>query len=86
MEGIYISMIEYFNISEIVVELKINNEQLKIILEYISETIWRDNEGNIKILSTPIFKQSLLLQSKRRLSFIQHLQHLACKRFEESRI
>ncbi len=45
-------MIEYFNISEIVVELKINNEQLKIILEYISETIWRDNEGNIKILST----------------------------------
>lgn len=52
MEGIYISMIEYFNISEIVIELKINNEQLKILLNYINETIWRDNEGNNNILST----------------------------------
>jgi hypothetical protein len=52
MEGIYIPMIEYFNISEIVVELKINREQLKILLEYISETVWRDSEGNNKILST----------------------------------
>lgn len=52
MEGIYISMIEYFNISEIVIELKINNEQLKILLNYINETIWRDSEGNNNILST----------------------------------
>ncbi len=52
MEGIFISMIEYFNLSEIVVELKINNEQLNILLIYISETIWRDNTGKDKILST----------------------------------
>jgi len=52
MEGIYISMIEYFNISEIVVELKINNEQLTILMNYISETVWRDDEGKNKILST----------------------------------
>lgn len=52
MEGIYISMIEYFNISEIVVELKINNEQLTILLNYIAETVWRNAEGKNKILST----------------------------------
>jgi uncharacterized protein (TIGR02117 family) len=52
MEGIFISMLEYFNISEIVVELKINNEQLTILLNYIAETVWRDTEGHNKILST----------------------------------
>ena len=52
VEGIYISMIEYFNISEVVVELKINNEQLKILLTYMSDTIWKDENGNDKILST----------------------------------
>ena len=52
IEGIYISMLEYFNISEIVVELKINNEQLTILLNYISETVWRDSEERNEILST----------------------------------
>jgi uncharacterized protein (TIGR02117 family) len=52
MEGIFISMLEYFNISEIVVELKINNEQLTFLLNYIADTIWRDSEENNKILST----------------------------------
>jgi uncharacterized protein (TIGR02117 family) len=52
IEGIYISLQQYFDLSEIVVELKINNEQLKILLIYISETIWRDNTGEDKILST----------------------------------
>jgi len=52
MEGIFISMLEYFNISEIVVELKINNEHLTILLNYIAETVWRDAETNNKILST----------------------------------
>lgn len=52
IEGIFISMLEYFNISEIVVELKINDEQLKILLNYIAETVWRDGEGRNKILST----------------------------------
>lgn len=52
IEGIYISMLEYFNISEIVVELKINNEQLKVLLKYISETIWRNENNEHKVLST----------------------------------
>jgi uncharacterized protein (TIGR02117 family) len=52
MEGIFISMLEYFNLSEIVVELKINNEQLKILLNYITGTIWRDEKNEHKILST----------------------------------
>jgi uncharacterized protein (TIGR02117 family) len=57
MEGIFISMIEYFNISEIVVELKINNEQLKILQKYISDTIWRDDNYKHKILSTQYLNQ-----------------------------
>ena len=44
VEGIFISMLEYFNLSEIVVELKINNKQLKILLNYISETVWSDEK------------------------------------------
>ena len=52
IEGIFISMLEYFNISEIVVELKINNEQLKILLDYIADTIWRDENNLHKVLST----------------------------------
>ena len=52
IEGIYISMIEYFNISEIVVELKISTEQLKILLNYISDTVWKNSDGKCKILST----------------------------------
>ena len=52
IEGIFISMLEYFNLSEIVVELKINNEQLKILLNYISETVWRDQKNEHKVLST----------------------------------
>jgi len=52
VEGIYITMQHYFDISEIVVELKINNEQLKILQKYISDTIWRDENQKHKILST----------------------------------
>jgi uncharacterized protein (TIGR02117 family) len=52
VEGINITKQQYFDISEIVVELKINNEQLKILLKYISETIWRDKNENYEILST----------------------------------
>jgi len=52
IEGIFISMIEYFNLSEIVVELKINNEQLTILLNYIADTIWRDEKNEHKVLST----------------------------------
>ncbi|MDZ7623541.1 MAG: DUF2459 domain-containing protein [Ignavibacteriaceae bacterium] len=52
VEGINITKQQYFDISEIVVELKINNEQLKILLKYISETIWRDENKNYEILST----------------------------------
>jgi len=63
MEGIYISMIEYFNLSEIVVELKINNEQLIILLNYINETIRRNNEGQSEILSTQYLKRIYFLRA-----------------------
>lgn len=52
VEGIFISKQQYFDISEIVVELKINNEQLKVLQKYISDTIWRDENHKHKILST----------------------------------
>ena len=52
IEGIYISEQQYFDISEIVVELKINSEQLRILLQFVSETVWRNEKGNHNILST----------------------------------
>jgi uncharacterized protein (TIGR02117 family) len=52
VEGIYITKQQYFDVSEIVVELKINNEQLTILLNYIADTIWRDENGSYEILST----------------------------------
>jgi uncharacterized protein (TIGR02117 family) len=52
VEGIFISKQQYFDISEIVVELKINNEQLKVLQKYISDTIWRDELGKYQILGT----------------------------------
>jgi hypothetical protein len=51
VEGIYFSKQHYFDISEIVIELNITNEQLKILLNAISETVWKDEEENHKILS-----------------------------------
>jgi len=52
VEGIYITKQQYFDISEIVVELNINDDQLKILQKYISDTFWRDKNGKDKILST----------------------------------
>jgi uncharacterized protein (TIGR02117 family) len=52
VEGIYFGKEKYFEISEIVIELIINNEGLKTLLKAVSETVWRDDEGNNKILST----------------------------------
>jgi uncharacterized protein (TIGR02117 family) len=51
VEGIYFSKQRYFEISEIVIELKINDEQLKILVDSISETVWKDEEGKHKIFS-----------------------------------
>jgi uncharacterized protein (TIGR02117 family) len=63
VEGIFISMLEYFNLSEIVVELKINNEQLKILLGYISDTIWRDEKNQHKVLSTQYLNRVYFLKA-----------------------
>lgn len=52
IEGIYITIQQYFDISEIVIELKIKNEQLRILLKYISDTVWKDENGRYEILST----------------------------------
>jgi uncharacterized protein (TIGR02117 family) len=51
VEGIGISKAQYFDISEIVVELKIKNEQLKILLNYLNDTMWRNENGESEILS-----------------------------------
>ncbi len=63
MEGIFISMLEYFKISEIVIELKINNEQLIILLNYIADTIWRNEERKNKILSTQYLNRVYFLKA-----------------------
>jgi len=63
VEGIFISMLEYFNLSEIVVELKINNEQLKFLLNYISDTVWRDEKNQHKVLSTQYLNRVYFLKA-----------------------
>ena len=52
VEGIFILKQQYFALSEIVIELRINNEELRILQKYISDTIWKDENGKHKILST----------------------------------
>jgi uncharacterized protein (TIGR02117 family) len=64
IEGIFISKEKYFDISEIVVEIKISNEQLRIILKYISDTIRRDDEGEAEILSTQYLDRVYFLKAK----------------------
>jgi uncharacterized protein (TIGR02117 family) len=64
IEGIFISKQQYFDLSEIVVELIINNEQLKVLLKYISDTIWKDENGKDKILSTQYLNRVYFLKAK----------------------
>jgi uncharacterized protein (TIGR02117 family) len=64
IEGIFNSKQHYFDLSEIVVELKINNEQLKVLLKYISDTIWKDENGKDKILSTQYLDRVYFLKAK----------------------
>jgi uncharacterized protein (TIGR02117 family) len=52
IEGIYIPIQQYFEISEIVIELKVTNEQLRILLNYIADSVWKDENGRSEILST----------------------------------
>ena len=52
VEGIGISKEQYFEISEIVIELRINNEQLNVLINHISDTVRRDENKQSKILST----------------------------------
>lgn len=51
VEGISISRDLYFDLSEIVVKLIVNDEQFKKILIFIDDTFYRDENGE-KILST----------------------------------
>ncbi|MBT8380585.1 MAG: DUF2459 domain-containing protein [Ignavibacteria bacterium] len=64
VEGIYFSKQKYFDISEIVIELKINNEQLALLLDAISETVWKDEEGNPEILSTQGTNRVIFFKAK----------------------
>ena len=51
VEGINLSKEEYFNLSEIVIELVITDEQFKKICDYINKTFLEDDAGNTSILS-----------------------------------
>jgi len=64
VEGIFISMLEYFNISEIVVELKINDKQLRILQTYISDTVWRNEKNEHKVLNTQYLDRVYFFKAK----------------------
>jgi len=51
VEGLNLSKEEYFNLSEIVIELVITDEQFKKICDYINKTFLEDDAGNTSILS-----------------------------------
>lgn len=51
VEGIGISKDNYFNISEIVVRILVTEEQLNKIVNFISSTIYRVNNGSPVVLS-----------------------------------
>jgi uncharacterized protein (TIGR02117 family) len=51
VEGIRVSKDTYFNISEIVVRIIVTEEQLKKIVNFISSTFYRDDNGSPEILS-----------------------------------
>lgn len=51
LEGINLSKEEYFNLSEIVIELVVTDEQFKKICNYINKTFLVDDAGNTSILS-----------------------------------
>lgn len=63
VEGINITKQQYFDISEIVVELKINDEQIKILQKYISDTIFRNENGDYEILSTQYLNRVYFLKA-----------------------
>ena len=52
VEGIRISKQHYFDISEIVVEFIISKNQLDTLCAYISNTVWRNDDGEYEVLST----------------------------------
>jgi uncharacterized protein (TIGR02117 family) len=51
VEGIRVSKDTYFNISEIVVRILVTEEQLNKIVNFISSTLLRNNDGSPEILS-----------------------------------
>lgn len=64
IEGINISKEAYFNISEIVVEFLVSDEQLNTIFKFLNETIWRDENGNPEIFSTQGLGRILFLRAR----------------------
>lgn len=51
VEGINLSKEEYFNLSEIVIELVVTDEQFKMICNYINKTFYQNYEGKTVILN-----------------------------------
>jgi len=54
VEGIYIPKEKYFDAPEVVIELKINTEELRALLNYISDTVWKDKRVRIAVYIHPI--------------------------------
>lgn len=51
IEGVVISKDEYFNLSEIVIELVVNDMQFRDICNYINQSFNLDTEGNVQVLN-----------------------------------
>lgn len=51
IEGIGISKEEYFNLSEIVIELVVSDMQFRDICNYINQSFNLDTEGNVQVLN-----------------------------------
>lgn len=64
IEGIFISKQKYFDISEIVAELIISDEQLKTLLNYIGDTILRDEDSEPEISSIQYLDRVYFLKAK----------------------
>ena len=52
VEGIRVPKQNYFDLSEIVIEFTISKNQLDTLCIFLSNTVWRNSEGEHEILST----------------------------------
>lgn len=51
IEGINLLKEDFFNLSQIVIKLNVNDEQFKVICDYVNNTFFLDDSGKTKILN-----------------------------------